>query len=120
MLTLDEQEVKQFFEVIEDLISQFSDDDEGSPWFYSSEESTLALMQLNFKCLIKINDGEEIDWISMINMPRVFLSVRRGTYDPASSHLLIALRTREPRKTSWMRVDYLQCKCLGLGILLME
>ena len=86
-------------------MSQFSNDEEGSPWVDFNEESAMNLIQLNSNHFIEISDGEDSNCVSIINLPRVFLSVRKGTHKPVSSNLLTFLRTRETRKTRYMQAD---------------
>ena len=76
ILTLGNQEVKSSFEVKEyeneDVMSQFSNEEGGSAWVDSSVESMMDLIHLNSNHFIKISDGEESEWISIINITRFF------------------------------------------------
>ena len=80
----------------------------------------MGLIPLSSRIFIEISDREDSNWIYLTNLPRVFLSDRKGFHESLSSCSMIALWTNYPRITLWMKLDSLWRKCLGLVILLVK
>ena len=73
----------------------------------------MGLTQLNLNYFNKMSDGQEINFISIINLLRVILSTRRGVHEYMHLSLLVVLCDRQSQKTRWVHLDALQRNYFG-------